>query len=443
MIFNNDIEKYILASCLVANKQSLINQVCDNLTTDDFYDNSNKHIFETIEGIVAEETELSIPSVEVKIAEQHKNKYYDLFEYSSGINVDRFINDLQNITITRKLFFESKEYAHKIINSTDYKKSNDDYEKNIFEILKSRKSKNKGFKFNEGISDYISELQSDIETNRAKGINTGIPSLDKITGGLRGGEQIVVAGRPSMGKSSFALSMIAQQILDYKSPALFSLEMGKREIYDKMYSIMSDKTGKSTPYYNLRNPYNLSGLTDGLRSTTDILKSSNMYVNCDTNIKFNDIKSICRELKYKDELDIVYIDHIGLMVSDRNSERAELTEITNSGKKLASELDIPVVIIVQLRRDLDTKGGQPTLGHLKGSGSIEEDANIVLFPWRGCIIDKSEPETKAVLIMAKSRNSSTKSIPMYFSTESTLFTETTVDEKEIIKVKSYSNKEFF
>ena len=297
----------------------------------------------------------------------------------------------------------------------------DIHEKRVLEIIKDSHTSNQGFYLKDGLSSYFKKKEEQIKSNLSTGIKSGFTKLDNATAGFRGGELITVAGRPSMGKTSFAMSMYCQNLIDNVFPAYFSLEVGQTEFYDKSYSIMSDFVNKPVSYQGIRNPYGNKTILQVMGELTKFFNRENGYLCEDNSISFSEIVSTARELKRQGRLSILYVDHIGLLIKDRSKEREELCNITSGLKKLAKELDIPIVELCQLKRDLDIGKGPPTLSHLKGSGSIEEDSDIVIFPWRPWVIDRSLNPEDAVIIPAKGRNFMGDPIQLHFSTLTTRF----------------------
>jgi len=435
---NETLEKQILASSIYSGKYLLAYELVDKLSIDDFYYESHRHIFMAIKLNLDAEDDINFESIYRYTPERFHVMLTDLSDVATQIKITKMLEELRSITVIRNLqniFIDEKNFRNTPVDIIP------DLEKKIQDVLISGTSISSGFTLNnEALSEYFKDQEEEFKQAGKNGVKTGLPSFDNRSGGFRGGEEIVIAARPGMGKSSLMMTFVVKHLHDNLKPAVFSLEMGRRELINKLYSMTSEvNSGKLLPYKYLRQPHkmNESMFVRQSQMTTDII-SDEFYINTDPRVTFSQIRSICRERKRKGNLDIVYIDHIGLLVRDRRYEREELTDITNESKRLAKELDVPIVLVVQLRRDLD-KGGIPNLGHLKGSGSIEEDADIVLFPFRPYTIDKKAAEAnQADLIIGKGRNFETENITLNFSTDTTLFTEVAKEDRKIIE-----NKEIF
>lgn len=358
---------------------------------------------------------------------------WEIASVATSQKIDWMINDLRDLHVSRRLHAVSLQAVQELQGS---QKAGDSVQKCESMFMSAMASGRKVAK-NEGyLKDYVREYWAETESMMSRPDETGIPSgigpIDDILNGFRGGDIVVVAGRTGMGKSSLVATMVAKQIMRGYKPAVFSFELGRKEIVDKLFSMLSefDKNGAEVPFRNIYNPRQ-SHKSVGLSSSqlqrlayisTEYLNDSNCFLRGASSSTVEEVMSICRRLKSEGNLSMPYIDHIGLLVRDKNNAVSELTHITNSLKMFACEEDIPVCEVVQLSRNADTAKEKPRLSHMKGSGSIEEDANIILMPWRPYAIDKSTPPTECEIILAKSRNSECGEIPAFFSTSTTSFT---------------------
>ncbi|MCP4337393.1 MAG: hypothetical protein GY799_00560 [Desulfobulbaceae bacterium] len=289
------------------------------------------------------------------------------------------------------------------------------------------------------LGEYYATLENQMKGNASIGIPTGMKTIDNVLGGFKAGELITVAGRPGMGKSSLIATWFAHQLINGYKPVVFTMELNRKEIVDKIMSMLSEIDGKgiTIPFHNLNNPAGHFGgtmltsrhLERMQQITSDFLANSKMYIRGASRLTVEEAISICRKLRSDGACDIPYFDHIGLMVQDKNNSVAELSNITGSLKLYAGEAGIPVVEVVQLSRNADTASEKPKLSHCKGSGSIEEDSNIVIMPWRPYAINREGDPSESEIIMAKSRNTETGEVPAHFSTTTTLFTEAEVIEE--------------
>ncbi len=252
------------------------------------------------------------------------------------------------------------------------------------------------------------------------GLETGFSRLDHLTNGLHGGELIVIAARPGCGKSALAMNIVENVAKRGKTVAVFSLEMSKDQLIERMMASMGSvklstiKSGKLE-----RGEEDVSRL---LNASNVISSTMHLFGNDNPNVKPGEVRSQCRRIKNKGQLDLVVIDYIGLMEGDRGASEGrqnEVASITRALKIMAKELNVPVIALSQLKRDAEirnikTKGGEgggsePVLSDLRESGAIEQDADIVMFIHRE---DREQKPDDATLIVAKHRNGETDKIPL-------------------------------
>ena len=262
-----------------------------------------------------------------------------------------------------------------------------------------------------------------LNPGKYRGIQTGIRRLDRITNGLHGGELIVLAARPGVGKSALSMNIVEHVAKQGKTVAVFSLEMSKQQIIERLLSAMS-----TVPLEYIKSgqlPGGASDLTKLRVAQETICSSMRLYGNDYSSITPPEIASQCRRLKSQQGLDLIVIDYLQLMSNGgrgRNDGRQqEVADISRALKQLAMELNVPIIALSQLKRDAETRnlkgkdgstgGGEPVLSDIRESGAIEQDADIVMF-----IHKESDGggNTKFSLIIAKHRNGETGSIPIYW-----------------------------
>ncbi len=247
--------------------------------------------------------------------------------------------------------------------------------------------------------------------NSLKGISTGFKQLDKITRGLQAGKLILLAARPGMGKTSFAINLVEHVSLkEGKTCAVFSLELPRDEIVQKLIC----------SYANINLQKALSGKLGAeewkrLLLASEKIASSNIYIDDSTRITPAEILSKCRQLKMNGQLDMVIIDYLQLM----SSEKREYASIIRALKITAKELQAPVIVIVQLRgRSFQSK--EPNLSEIRDLGAVEEDANTVIF--LHCTDAVATPKTE--LIIAKNNCGELGRVRFKFNEEYMKFVDT-------------------
>ncbi len=253
------------------------------------------------------------------------------------------------------------------------------------------------------------------------GIQTGFKRFDRLTNGLHGGELIVLAARPGVGKSALAMNIVEHVAKQGKTVAVFSLEMSNQQLIERMLSGMS---GVPLEYIKSGQlPGKESDIAKLHAAQNTICSSMQLYGNDYAQIKPAEIASQCRRLKTLKGLDLIVIDYIQLMSDNRESKdgnrQQEVSNISRSLKLLAKELNVPVIALSQLKRDAEIRnikgkesgGSEPVLSDLRESGAIEQDADIVLFIHKE---KDGQGNNKYSLIVAKHRNGETDTIPLYW-----------------------------
>ncbi len=261
------------------------------------------------------------------------------------------------------------------------------------------------------------------------GISTGFRDLDKLTMGLQQGDLFIIAGRPSMGKTAFALSIAGQLVNDGIPSVLFSLEMSARSIMYRLISLL----GK----IELKKLFEAKNLSDSdfneIENSLSLLSRSKFFIDDTSSLSPSEILSRSRKLKRENpDLGLIIIDYMQLMRADtRNDNRvSEMNEISRSLKALAKEIDVPVIALSQLNRAPETRTGKrPVLADLKDSGAIEQDADIVTFVFRAEKYEQDiENKGLAIIDVAKHRNGPTGSVKLHFSDKYTKFQDLALDD---------------
>jgi replicative DNA helicase len=276
---------------------------------------------------------------------------------------------------------------------------------------------------------YLEMVQNAENQGKLTGLDTGFHELNRRTGGLRGGELIIVGARPAMGKSSFVLNIAEHVAIETKKTvALFNLEMSKSDMVTRILCsealVDSHKlqTGDLTP-----------DDWERIGGVIDVVANSPFYLDDTATIKVSEIRAKCRRLKQSKDLALVVIDYLQLM-SDSNAEsrQHEISKISRSLKILAKELNVPVIALSQLARSSESgTDKRPMLSHLRESGSIEQDADMVMFLYRD---EYYNPDTEekdiAECIIAKNRRGETGKFKLGWQGKYTKFLNIEYREKE-------------
>ena len=244
----------------------------------------------------------------------------------------------------------------------------------------------------------------DWEESGQKGLSTGLRDLDRQINGFKNSELIIIAGRPSMGKSALAFQ-IAEHVANRESVIIFSLEMSRRQVAARFLKFHEDRIGKSQAIGHLY----------GLK----------MHMDATPAITLGYIRSKCRSQKRKNGLSMIVVDYIQLMRGEGDNRNQEIGSISRGLKSIAKEFDIPVVALSQLSRRVDDRSDKrPIMSDLRESGEIEQDADVILFIYRDEVYHKNtDDKSLAEIICRKNRNGSIGDITTKFIGETTRFSD--------------------
>lgn len=288
-------------------------------------------------------------------------------------------------------------------------------ESKIFEI--SRSQSRSSFKSlhdeMEPTFDYVEAIMS--RAGSLTGIPTGYPDLDELTGGLQNGELVILAARPSMGKTALALNIARNAAMDHqKKVAVFSLEMTTRALVLRLLS-----SEARVDFSIFRSKYVPTRDFTRLSQAGTRLAAADVWIDDSGSLTILEIKAKCRRLKADKGLDLAVLDYLQLAHSDGRRDRKdlEIAEISQGLKALAKELSIPVVALSQLNRgpeQRDPDKRRPNMGDLRESGAIEQDADLIAFIYRDHVYNKEADPHHAELIIAKQRNGPTGTVHLHF-----------------------------
>jgi replicative DNA helicase len=276
------------------------------------------------------------------------------------------------------------------------------------------------------------------------GLLTGFEDLDRIYGGRQNSDLIIKAARPAMGKTSQALCEAKHMAFeDNRKVVFFSLEMSCEQLMQRLVSV---HTG--IQLNKIRNGSLTSEQWNAYYDQEEYLSNDNLMI-VDDVYSLNAIKTRCRKLKMKGALDVVYIDYLQLInhkVDRGRSKENEVSEISRSLKMLAKSLDVPVVVLSQLSRAVESRGGDkhPMLSDLRDSGAIEQDADIVEFIFRPEYYDQDDLSLcgKAYVLISKNRNGACGDIELFFNKECTRFENPNYDNESIQRREPYAEADF-
>ncbi len=428
-----DAEESLLSAIFINNDNLL--DITEILTPEDFYKGAHKKIFRVILELASREEAADLVTVANALNEK------DELESIGGAAYLASISDAAPVAVNALLYakiIRGKASLRELINSSskiiercledkgDFKEIIDFAESSIFNISERKSSgsfKSLGELINLNI-DQLEEQQG--KDGGLSGLSTGYPRLNSITSGLQGSDLIIIAARPSMGKTAFALNLARNVALEERKPvAVFSLEMSNEQL--SMRLLTSEARIDSN---RLRTGFISQEDWQNATDAAGVLNEMPIFIDDSPNITVMDVRAKARKLYQKHgELGLVIIDYLQLMKAPFRSDRRdlEIAEISRSLKALAKELNIPVIALSQLNRMLEQRADKrPMMSDLRESGALEQDADIIAFIYRDEVYNKEPDNPKkgtAEIIVAKNRNGATGVALMHFHGQFTRFEE--------------------
>ncbi len=428
-----DSEQSVLGGLLLHN--DAWDQVADILTEVDFYTASHRIIFDAISTLLQHDKPADILTVKEQVKKTGNEQTIGGFVYLAQIaentpsvsNIEAYAKHVRELSVYRQLISASHEIADTAYNPKEIEVQEliDLSEKKIFEIAEQvTRGKQDITNVKDIIKDVVNRVHEMQESSGVTGLESGFSELDKLTSGLQNGDLIIVAGRPSMGKTAFSMNIIEHVAITAKNPkpvAVFSLEMPTEQLVMRMISSFGHIEGsklRDTMTETDWNSFNHAVLA---------LEKSTVLIDETPSITPTEIRAKCRRLKRQHpDLSLIMVDYLQLMTVHGKSENRvqEISEISRSLKALAKEMNLPVIALSQLNRGVESrpkagKGRMPQMSDLRESGSIEQDADIIGFIYRDQQYHDdsySNPEEvgKADLKIAKHRNGATGNIKLAF-----------------------------
>ncbi|MEI9966892.1 MAG: replicative DNA helicase [Candidatus Moraniibacteriota bacterium] len=430
---NLEAEASVLGS-LMLDKDAII-RVADIVKVGDFYKDSHNAIYETMLALYEEREPIDVLSLANRLEERNELERVGGSAYlaslvnsvPSATNVAHYAKVVQKKSLLRRLIAAASEIVEMGYDeSEDVQKVLDEAEQKLFSI--SQKYLKQDFvpikSILETAFNRIDELHKGDHAFR--GVPTNFPDLDNLLAGLQKSDLIILAARPSVGKTTLALDIARQIGIHSKVPVgIFSLEMGSDQLVDRMIAAQAQvdlwrlRTGK----LSTEGPDNdFERISDAM----GILAQAPIFIDDSGSLNIMEMRTMARRLQAEHHLGLIIVDYLQLMEGRSRSgdnRVQEISEISRGLKQLARELDIPVIALSQLSRAVESRPDQiPKLSDLRESGSIEQDADVVMFLYRE---DRVKPDTPnkniADIIVAKHRNGPVGKIQLYFEENSTTF----------------------
>ncbi|CAL4324368.1 replicative DNA helicase [Buchnera aphidicola] len=425
-------EKSVLGGLMLKNKKW--DKIFETIKKKDFYILSHQIVFEEMEFLINSRKPIDLITLSESLEKKKKLKKIGDFSYLTELskntfstsNISAYAKIIKENSILRELISTGNKIK-KIGYNSKGKKSTEilNYlESRIFSIT-NKKKKNKLKNIEEILNKTVSNLEKLLKEPHKKitGIDTGYHDINEKTFGLQPSELIIIASRPSMGKTTFAMNLCENISMLYKKPILiFSLEMPSEQIMIKMLSSLSRVKQK-----NIRTGKISDKEWSRISSTINILlKKKNIYIDDSSSLTPNEIRSRSRKIYKKHQgISLIMIDYLQLMnVPNLTENRTlEVTEISRNLKALAKELKVPIIALSQLNRSLEQRSDKrPINSDLRESGSIEQDADVIMFIYRDEIYNQ-ETNLKGIaeIIIGKQRNGPIGTIRLTFNGECSRF----------------------
>ncbi|MCG8633789.1 MAG: replicative DNA helicase [Desulfobacterales bacterium] len=434
---DTDAEESLLSAIFINN--DILLDVLEVLTSDDFYKGAHKKIFRVIIELVAKEEPVDLVTVANALNEKDELESIGGAAYLASIsdaapvavNAVHYAKIIQGKAALRQLIDASSKTIERCLEDKgDFKEILDEAEAAVFQIAERKTGG--AFK---SLSELINLNIDQLEEQQGKdgglsGLDTGYPRLNQITSGLQGSDLIIIAARPSMGKTAFALNLARNvAVLERKPVAVYSLEMSCDQLSMRLLTSEAriDSNRLRTGFIS---PEDWQNATDA----AGILNEMPIFIDDTASISVMDVRAKARKLYQKHgELGLVVIDYLQLMKAPIKSDRRdlEIAEISRSLKALAKELNVPVIALSQLNRMLEQRADKrPMMSDLRESGAIEQDADIIAFIYRDEVYNKEPDNPKkgtAEIIVAKNRNGAIGTAHMVFNGQFTRFEELAPD----------------
>lgn len=433
---NVEAEKALLGAILIAKDKSIvIDEVNQIIKSTDFYRKANQVIYLTILDLFNTRKDIdSITLTEKLTNTNHQLESVGGIAYitdlsncvPSAVNIKSYANIVRENAIKRELINAGQkiiQQAREADGDVDINLVLDNAEKDILEIAKTANNTDRIVEPAEYIMNAFTEIEkryNSSQDGKLFGLDTGFSELNRMTGGLQKSDLIILGARPSMGKTAFALNILANLARKNVPVAIFSLEMSSEQLTNRLFSL-----------YGLIDSNSIRlGKLDGnelerLTLTSTILSGKPLYIDDTASLNMSKLRTKARKLKREKDIKLLVIDYLQLMQgSSRKIDRQqEISEISRSLKLLARELDITIIALSQLSRAVESRQDKrPMLSDIRESGAIEQDADIVMFLYRDEYYNANTNDKGLTeLIIAKHRNGAIGTINLKFSKQFCLF----------------------
>lgn len=424
---SDESERAVLAGALL--DPALLPSVSGRLTADDFYSERHRILYRTMLNLQENGTEIDLRTLQAGLEQQDRLESVGGVAYLASLDLDlpdlgrlnAYVEIVKERSIRRRLIEACGDITRYCLDGgLEAQEALSRAEQAILGL--GEEAIQRGFV---KLSRIFHDTLADLEERPAKGfigVPTGYVDLDNMTRGLNPGNLIIIAGRPGMGKTSLALNIAEHvAIREQKSVGLFSLEMSQEELALRILSSEVD-----VPFGPLRSGHLSQKQWSRVIQAVKSVSKAPLFIDDSANPTLLELASKARRLKAEQGLDLLILDYLQLMEAGGRyeSRTLEIAAITRGLKQLAKELNVPVIALSQLSRQPERRSGdhRPQLADLRESGSIEQDADVVLFIYRDEMYNADSPDKGiAELIISKHRNGQTGTLKLVFLADTTKF----------------------
>lgn len=427
----------------------------EGMVKEDFFVEANQRVYNAILSLYQEGKPIDLTALSTRLNDLQELNRVGGMDYMmqladaavSSANTKYYIQLIQDKAFLRNLIVTAEQIADDGFQSQhNLDEVMDNAERSILTITRNRRASE--FKSSHDVVNDVIENVQEMRKNRSLvvGMKTNYRDLDYYTNGFQKNDLIILAARPSVGKTAFALNLAMNMAESNKLPiALFSLEMGAEQLVSRMLSAKSEIKGQL-----IRTGYMNNKEMNQVIEAASIIRELPIYIDDSPTIRVSDIFSKCRKLKVEKNLGAIVIDYIQLITGSNKrfeNRQQEVSEISRGLKALARELQVPVIALSQLSRSVEQRGGEdkkPKLSDLRESGALEQDADIVLFLYRKDYHERNKiddqkyddkqtmvnPNKETEIIIAKHRNGPTGSVYLSFNLDYNAFYDLDKEYKE-------------
>ena len=428
-------EQALLGAILIS--PEVIYDVLDIITEKSFYVDKHRIIWQGIKELSDKREPVDIISLNNKLKSNNNLDIIGGVQYLSDLsnsvssvsNAKHYASIIRHKEMLRELILASSHIGEmSYAEEKDIAEVLEEAEKRIYDITKGNSSGNRLIPIEELIEDAWKRIEKIHDgDNGIRGVQTGFAGLDHKLSGFQKSDLIILAARPSVGKTSLALDFARTAAIKYNAPvALFSLEMSKEQLFDRLLAAQSRVDGWKLRTGKLSTEDDIERLQQGLED----LKNAPIFIDDTAGNTAMNMRGVLRRLKAEKKVELVIVDYLQLMNTSKNYDSMvnQITEVSRSLKAIAKEFDLPVIALSQLSRNVEHRGGKPKLSDLRDSGSIEQDADVVMFIHREEKYGEANTKNNAVeLLIEKHRNGPTGKVDLIFDDKKTSFVEAVSD----------------